>query len=265
MPAAHGRRFADASAAEGVRGPQRSPSAREAVPAVDGRVGNGAGDAVADSAESIEAPRRVSFARYLAEGPPAGGRVTSLLQVGTCENWDVSRWRAAARRRGRARGGGRARPPRSRRGCRQRRPLDPKPQPPPIGALLVRLINVGRRGGGGGGGGIALEKKKASAPIRAAPDSGGELAASLRAGAVIAANERSAVSAVSASTPPRALRRRRRSTDTRAGARDALEAQETRKLARRAATARRFRERGVFSSRVGRTRVCFRRRAFSKP
>ena len=37
---------------------------------------------------------------------------------------------------------------------------DPEPQPSPIGALLVRLINVGRRGGGFFGG-IALEKSRA--------------------------------------------------------------------------------------------------------
>ena len=68
------------------------------------------------------------------------------------------------------------------------------------------------------------------------------------AGAVIAANERSAVSAVSASTPPRDASAGAVTNDTRAGARDALEAQETRKLARE----RRLREiRGAASSRRG--------------
>ena len=250
VPAAQSRRFADASAAEASGGaePQRAGEAWFQF-TVDGRVGNGAGDAVADSAESIEA-RRVSFARYLAEGPPVSVDVwdgTSLLQVGTCE-LDVS----ALARRGRDAADALVEAV-----VRDHRDdvadvvsavhSDPKPQPPPIGALLVRLINVGRRGGGGGGG-IALEKKKASAPIRAAPDSGGELAASLRAGAVIAANERSAVSAVSASTPPRDASAEAVTTDTRAGARDALEAQETRKLARE----RRLREiRGAASSRRG--------------
>ena len=113
---------------------------------MDGRVGNGAGDAVADSAESIEA-RRVSFARYLAEGPPVSVDVwdgTSLLQVGTCE-LDVS----ALARRGRDAADALVEAV-----VRDHRDdvadvvsavhSDPKPQPPPIGALLVRLINVGR-------------------------------------------------------------------------------------------------------------------------
>jgi nephrocystin-4 len=247
VPAAHGRRFADASAAEASGGaePQRAGEAWFQF-TVDGRVGNGAGDAVADSAESIDA-RRASFARYLADGPPVSVDVwdgTSLLQVGTCE-LDVS----ALARRGRDAADAlvEAVVRDHRHHCADVLSavhVDSEPHPPPIGALLVRLINVGRRGGGGGG--IALEKKKASAPIRAAPDSGGELAASLRAGAVIAANERTnELSAVSASTPPRDASAETCTTDTRAGARDALEAQETRKLARE----RRLREiRGAASS-----------------
>ena len=110
---------------------------------VDGRVGNGAGDAVADSAESIEA-RRVSFARRAAEAQRQIRRWTaSLLQVG----------RQRAGRPALARRGRDARNSRSwRRSCatteitsRMSRAAhsDPKPQPPDRRQLKVRLINVG--------------------------------------------------------------------------------------------------------------------------
>ena len=138
--------FADASAAEASGAPAEPQRAGEAwfQFTVDGRVGNGAGDAVADSAESIEA-RRVSFARYSPRATRFGGRVdgTSLLQVGTCE-LDVS----ALARRGRDAADALVEAV-----VRDHRDdvadvvsavhSDPKPQPPPIGALLVRLINVG--------------------------------------------------------------------------------------------------------------------------
>ena len=234
VPAVRGRRFEEANASSSQQKRNAAADAKEQHSSdpqrageawfrftVDGRAGNGAGDAVADDAESVAA-RRASFARYVARGGPVSVDVwdaQSLLQVGVCE-LDVS----ALMRRGRdvadtlVEAFVRDHVSPSASGAERR----------PLGALLVRLVNVGRRASGGEG--VAADnlfadaKPGATPRVRAAPDSGGDLAASLRAG----------------ECPAEARESR--------AARAALEAQETRKLARE----RRLREiRGEASSSRG--------------
>jgi hypothetical protein len=246
---------------------------------VDGGVGHGSGDAVADSAESVDA-RRASFARYLAEGPPVSVDVwdaESLMQVGTCE-LDVSPLLRGGRdatdalveaivvdhrQTSLAEKTDSATDPR-------RTNEDPRRRQ--IGALLVRLINVGRRGRGGDSGDAgpatatdALsreeeERKKRTDSRRAGFPLG-------RPRGVVARGRRPGVSAPTRrleriririridSTARRVERRRGESVAAKAGfrerknesgdetsaragsaekARDALLAQETRKLAREA-------------------------------